>query len=135
LITGTVRRDRRRIRVTAHLLDAADRGQVWAGSYDRRTSDVIAMQIEVAEQIAKALEVELLPSQKHTGARKWTENLEAYELYLQGRYHWNKRIPKETLAAIEYFQRAVTADPQYALAHVGLADAFAVLGFYGELTP
>lgn len=135
LVTGTVRRDRTRLRVTAHLFDAEDQGQVWAGSYDRRMRDVIALQIELAEQIAKSLAVELIPKQKKLGTRKWTESLEAYELYLQGRYHWNKRVPNATAMAVEYFQRAISADPEYALAHVGLADCFAVLGFYGDLAP
>ena len=135
VVTGTARRDGTRLRVTAHLLEAADQRQIWAGSYDRPTTDVIAVQIELAEQIAKSLMVELLPVKKEHGRIQWTESLVAYELYLQGRYHWNKRVPKSTFTAIEYFQRAIAADPEYALAHVGLADCFGVLGFYGELAP
>lgn len=135
VVTGTVRRDRKRLRVTAHLLHPADQHQVWAGSYDRSTTDAITMQIELAEQIAKSITVELIPVKSAPGPRKWTENSVAYEFYLQGRYHWNKRTPEATLAAIEYFQRAIATDPDYALAHVGLADCFGVLGFYGNLVP
>ncbi|PYX97521.1 MAG: hypothetical protein DMG63_14300 [Acidobacteria bacterium] len=85
--------------------------------------------------VVALLMVELLPVKKEHGRIQWTESLVAYELYLQGRYHWNKRVPKSTFTAIEYFQRAIAADPEYALAHVGLADCFGVLGFYGELAP
>ena len=135
IVTGTVRRDRTRLRVTAHLLDAEDQHQIWAGTYDRAVKDAISVQIELAEQIAKSLSLEILPEKKEDNPRKWTVSPVAYELYLQGRYHWNKRIPLATLTAIEYFQRAIAADPEYALAHVGLADCFGVLGFYGNLAP
>lgn len=135
VVTGTVRRDRTRLRVTAHLLDTEDQHQMWAGSYDRAVTDAITVQIELAEQIAKSLSLEILPQKKEHSSRKWTESPVAYELYLQGRYHWNKRIPLATLTSIEYFQRAIAADPEYALAHVGLADCFGVLGFYGNLPP
>jgi len=135
LVTGTVRRDRKRLRVTAHLLQAATQHQIWAGSYDRPTTDAIDVQIELAEQIAKSLTVELSPKRNEPASRKGTESAAAYELYLQGRYHWNKRTPLATQTAIEYFHRAVAADPEYALAQVGLADCFNVLGFYGNLAP
>jgi len=135
LLTGTVRRDRKRLRLTAQLIQASDQSPVWTGSYDRLTAGVIDLQIELAEQIANALAVELLPEQQERIARSRTYSPEAHELYMRGRYHWNRRTSSATLAAIEYFKKAVSADPRYAPAYVGLADCFAVLGFYGDFAP
>jgi TolB-like protein len=135
ILTGAVRRDKRRLRVTAQLIQASDQSPIWTGSYDRLVADIIDLQIELAEQIAKSLAVELLPEQQERIARSRTYSPQAHELYMQGRYNWNKRTSPATLAAIEYFKKAVAADAHYAPAYVGLADSFAVLGFLGDLAP
>ena len=89
--TGTIRRAKARLRITAHLVRADDQSELWSECYDREAEDVIAVQVDIAERIAKALAVELLPEQKALLERPPTHSLEAYEFYLQGRYHWSKR--------------------------------------------
>jgi len=135
LLTGTIRRYGARVRVTAQLNQASDQSPVWTGSYDRLSTDILDVQIELAEQIASSLAIELLPEQEERIARIRTHSPEAHEFYLQGRFNWNKRTPAGTFTGLEYFKKAVVADPNHAPSYVGLADCFAVIGFYGDLPP
>jgi TolB-like protein/Flp pilus assembly protein TadD len=133
--TGTIRRAKARLRITAHLVRADDQSELWSESYDREVEDVIAVQVDIAERIAKALAVELLPEQQALMKRPPTRSLEAYEFYLQGRYHWSKRATPGVKVAIEYFEKAIAVDPDYALAYAGLADCYLVIGLLGEIFP
>ncbi len=129
VLEGSVRRSESRVRITAQLIDAQDDTHLWARSFDRELMDVFGIQEEIARAIAQALEVELLDRparQRATGG----ENLEAYTLYLKGRFCWNQRTQMGLKRAIVYFERAIQADPDYALAYSGLADAFTVLPDY-----
>jgi TolB-like protein/tetratricopeptide (TPR) repeat protein len=135
VVLGSVRRDANRLRITARLVGAEDQSQLWSETYDRVAKDVITVQIEIAEQVARALAIELVPENRTPRPRRLASSVEAYEFYLQGRYHWNKRTTRSVLIAIEYFEKALAADPEYALAHTGLADCYVVLGIYGESTP
>jgi TolB-like protein/Tfp pilus assembly protein PilF len=135
VLCGSVRRAGNCVRIAAQLIDVRDQSHLWADTYDRQLEDLIGIQVDVAEQIAKSLRLELIPEQQALIARSSSANIEAYELYLQGRFLWNKRTPDAVVKAIERFEKAVVADPSYAMAHVGLADCYAVLGFYGAMHP
>ncbi|MCG8425292.1 MAG: winged helix-turn-helix domain-containing protein [Proteobacteria bacterium] len=119
LLDGTVRRSGRRLRVTAELIRAADKTSVWADSYDRTPADLLAVQSELAETIAHALAIELLPG----SPRRLTGDPAAYEAYLKGRYHLSQGKPKAAASAVAHLQRALAIDPFFAAAHAALAHA------------
>jgi len=127
VLEGTVRRAADKVRITAKLIQISDQRQVWADEYDRTLADIFAVQSEVAESVAKALSLELLPERREQLAKAPTADPEAHRLYLLGRYHWNKRTEDGFRTAITYFQRAIDKDPGYALAYVGLADTHTLL--------
>jgi serine/threonine-protein kinase len=135
VLEGSVRKSGNRIRVTAQLINAADGYHIWSETYDRQVEDVFAIQDEVSRTIAETLEVKLLGSAQQSLAPRHTKNIEAYKLYLQGRYHWNRRYRGGMQAALRFFQQAADKDPTFALPHSGLADSLAVLGFYNYLPP
>jgi len=135
VLQGSVRRAGNRIRIAAQLIEAKDQTHLLADTYDRQLEDLIGIQVDVAEQIAKSLRLELIPEQQALIARSSAANVEAYELYLQGSFLWNQRTPDAVVRAVERLEKAVAADPSYAMAHVGLADCYAVLGFHGALPP
>ena len=133
LVEGTVRRSGNRLRISVELIQVSDETQLWSSTYDRPVKNVFLIQAEVARQIAHALTLELVPQQ---GKQRLSDaNLKAYELYLQGRYHWEKRTEEGFSTGFELFRRAVDADPSYELPYLGLADSYAVFGFYGTLPP
>jgi TolB-like protein/Tfp pilus assembly protein PilF len=133
LLEGSVRRDDQRVRITAQLIKVSDQTHLWAESYDRTLEDILAVQVEVAEKIARSLTVELLPEERAALTRSSTANPAAHDAYLRGRYFWNKRTEQSFSKAIESFQQAVDLDPGYAAAYAGLADCFDTLGWYGAL--
>ncbi len=135
VVEGSVRRVGDRVRITAQLIDAGTDEHLWAESYDREMTDVFAIQSDVAQKIASALEATLSPEEKERIEREPTENLEAYNLYLQGRYFWNKRTPEGLRTAIEYFEEALELDPNYAPAWVGLADSYSIMADWGYVSP
>ena len=135
VLEGSVRKSGNRIRVTAQLINAADGYHIWSETYDRQVEDVFDIQNEVSRTIAETLEVKLLGSAQQSLAPRHTGNIEAYNLYLQGRYHWNRRYKGGMQAALRFFQQAMEKDPTFALPYSGLADALAVLGFYNYLPP
>jgi TolB-like protein len=135
ILESSVRREANRVRITAQLIQVRDQTHLWAESYERELAGVLAIQSEVSERIARSLAVELLPAEQARLARPRLPNPEAYELYLKGRYHWNKRTAKDLLKATECFQAATAADPTYALAYAGLGDSYALYSFYGVLAP
>jgi TolB-like protein/Tfp pilus assembly protein PilF len=133
LLEGSVRRDDQRVRITAQLIKVSDQTHLWAESYDRTLEDILAVQVEVAEKIARSLTVELLPDKHAALTRSSTANPAAHDAYLRGRYFWNKRTEQSFSNAVESFQQAVALDPGYAAAYAGLADCFDTLGWYGAL--
>ena len=130
VVEGSVRRDGERVRVTAQLINAADGFHLWSETYDRRLTDIFEIQRDVAVRIAEALEAELSPGDRERLARRATEDPEAHILYLKGRHFWGQRTGPALLTAIDYFERAIAADPGYAQAHAGLATAYASLGVH-----
>jgi eukaryotic-like serine/threonine-protein kinase len=128
LLEGSVRRAGDRVRIVAQLIDAETDRHLWTETYDRQLTDIFAIQADVAVQIAAALEAELSPAERTRIEREPTRDLEAYQLYLQGR-HWFSRYTVEGIRkGIEYFEQAIARDPRYALAHAGLALAWAHAG-------
>ncbi len=123
LLEGSVRREGNALRVTAQLINVSDGYHLWSQSYDRELKGVFALEDEIARSIAQALRRELIHGE---AVKPSTSNLEAHDLYLKGRYFWNKRNPEALRQAASYFQQAIDKDPNYALAYVGLADANAV---------
>jgi len=127
VVEGSVLRSGDRVRITAQLIRAATDTHVWAESYERELRDVLALQNEVARAIANRIGVELTPQERVRLASARPLNFEAYQLYLRGRYFWNKRDPASIKKAVGYFQQAVDKDPDYALGYAGLADAYSFL--------
>lgn len=123
VLDGTVQRSRDRIVVTARLASVDDGRQLWQGHFDAPFSDILSIQDTIFQEVAAALKPKLMGSEEGRPAKRYTENIEAYELYLRGRFHALKRRLPDTQLAISYFQQAIALDPFYALAYVGLADA------------
>ena len=119
------------LRVTARISNVQDGRLVWSQIYPRKLEDVFAIQDEIAREIVKALKIKLLGEKEAPLVKNNTENLQAYNLYLQGRHFWNKRTAGDTKKAIDYFDQAIALDPNYALAYVGLADCYILLPEYG----
>ncbi len=121
LLEGSARREGSRIRISAELIRAADQAQLWADSFERDLSGVLALETDVARKVAGALALKLLPSELSRVASVRAVNPDAYEAYLKGLHHWYTLTPGDLDAALGYFQLALAKDPDYALAHVGVA--------------
>jgi len=134
IVEGEVQRIGNRVRVSAQLVDASTDEHLWADQYDRELVDVFAIQSEVAQEVARALQATLASGEKERIERRPTENFEAYNSYLKGRYFWEKR-GQGLDKGLEYFRRALEIDPEYALAYAGLSDCYALLAFYGLRSP
>lgn len=135
LLTGRLLRVKERLVVSVELVNVADGTQIWGGRYSRSASDVFGVQEEIAAEVSEQLRLTLNGEQISTLARRRTECPEAYDLYLRGRYFWNKRNERGVQRAIELFLRAAAIDPDYALAYAGLADAYHLLCGLGVLAP
>jgi adenylate cyclase len=133
LVEGSVRKAGNRIRITAQLVNARNDGHIWAQNYDRQMDDIFAIQTDVARQVAKALQVRLLSSEQKRLDKMPTSNIEAYTLYLKGRYYIAKSFGglESLKKAIAYYEEAVTNDPNFALAYAYLAWCYNQLGFFG----
>lgn len=134
VVEGSVRRSGRALRITAQLVDAKNGYRLWSDAFDREVDDVFAIQEEISRAIVASVAGSLRPSTLPAGKRA-TQNLEAYDLYLRGRFAWHQRTQDGLRAAIEYFGKAVAREPGYALAHAGLGDAYAVSAFYDYRPP
>ena len=128
VLEGSLRRASDRVRVTAQLVQAFDQSQVWAETYERDVRDVLILQSEVAEAIARTIAVTLTPDAQARLARARPVRSEAYQDYLRGRFFWNRRTEAALKQALGYFQKAIAADPGYAAAYSGLADSYLSLG-------
>ena len=139
VLEGSVRRDSDRVRIAAQLIQTRDQTHLWTREYDRELTNVFALQGEIAREIADQIQLTLghmhetagLVSQSATSAKAF----EAYDLYLKGRYWWNKRTREGLQQAVEYFQQAINKDPAYARAYAGLAESYALMGGYTGLPP
>jgi serine/threonine protein kinase len=133
LLEGSVRRYGSDLRITAQLVDAFRDEYIWAETYRGTMKDIFDIQEEVASEIARALQIRLSPDEKQNLKKRPTENTGAYQLYLQGRFFWNKRSEEGLKTAIRYFEQAIERDPHYALAWAGIADSYSLLGEYGNI--
>ena len=135
VLSGSVRKAGDRIRLAVQLTTVADGYQVWAETFDRELRDVFAVQDEISRAIAGALQLRLTTTSGPGAGRRGTGNVEAYNHYLRGRFHWGRRTEAEIHKAIAHFEQALALDPAYALAEIGVADACNILGFYDWLHP
>jgi TolB-like protein/class 3 adenylate cyclase/Flp pilus assembly protein TadD len=135
ILEGSVRREKNHVRVVAQLLDARNDEHLWSETYDRELTQIFSIQTAIAKSIADALQTTISSNDSAQLEVAATDNVEAYDLYLQGRHHWNKRIPEELQASITLFERALDKDPMFALAYAGLADAYTLLGTFSVLSP
>jgi serine/threonine-protein kinase len=135
LLEGSVQRAGNQVRVNAQLIRARDASHLWAETYDRNLNDIFGVESQIATKIADTLKATLTGSEQRALATRSTENPEAHQLYLYGRYFWNKRTGPDLQKAVGYFKRAIEKDPTYALAHAGLADAYVLLPGFGGASP
>jgi eukaryotic-like serine/threonine-protein kinase len=135
VLDGSIQKSGERIRVTVRLISLTDGHQLWADKFEEQFRDIFSVEDSISERVAAALSPTLSRQEKKELAKHYTDNPEAHELYLKGRFFWNKRTPDNFQNAISYFRRAVDKDPNYALAYSGLADAYCLLGPYGGSPP
>jgi TolB-like protein/Tfp pilus assembly protein PilF len=135
VLEGSVQKTADRVRVTVQLLNAATDSHLWGETYDRNLNDVFAAESDIAKAIADTLQAKLTGSEQQALTARPTENTEAHQLYLRGRYFWNKRTGADLKKSIDYFNQAIGKDPNYALAYAGLADAYVLLSAYAEASP
>jgi DNA-binding winged helix-turn-helix (wHTH) protein/TolB-like protein/Tfp pilus assembly protein PilF len=122
-----------KVRVTVQLVNVKDGSPLWAYKCDYQSTDIFIVQDSISEQIAAALALELTSEEKQHLTKRYTESMEAYQLYAKGRFFWDKRTESSLKKSIECFEQAIKIDENYALAYAGLADAYAILNFYSAL--
>ncbi len=135
VLEGSVQRANDQIRVNVQLINALTDAHLWAETFDRKLTDIFAVESEIAKTIADTLQAKLSGSEQHAIAARPTENTEAHQLYLKGRFFWNKRTGNDLKKSLDYFEQAIAADPNYALAYAGIADAYVFLPGYTAGTP
>ncbi len=133
VLTGRVIRRGDELNIQLDLIDVENQSEIWGNQYRRSISDVLVLQDEIVNQITSRLRLTLASETRERLAKRPTENVDAYQLYLQGQYCWNKRNATEIANAIDYFNRALALDPRYALAYVGLANSYAIQEQYAGL--
>lgn len=129
--TGRITRRGDEVAAETDLVNVSDGSQIWGQRYTRKISDVAALQNEIASDLSARLRTQVTHQEKELMTMGTTANSEAYQLYLKGRFYWNQRTKENLRRSIDCFQQAISLDPNYALAYVGLADAYAVSSGYG----
>ena len=132
ILEGSVQKANDQVRVNVQLINATTEAHLWADTYDRKLTNIFAVESEIAKAVADALQAKLTSSEKSSIAKAPTTNPQAYELYLKGRFFWNKRTGADLRKAIDYFNQAIAEDPNYTLAYTGLADSYLLLPNYGN---
>jgi TolB-like protein/class 3 adenylate cyclase/Flp pilus assembly protein TadD len=135
ILEGSVQKSGDAVRVTVQLIRALSDSHLWAETYDRKLLDTFGVESDVAQKIASSLEAKLTGSEQRAIAARPTENSEAYQLYLKGRFFWNKRTGQDLKVALDYFQKAVAADPNYAAAYAGVGDTCMLIPLFSAGTP
>ena len=130
VLDGTIQNWGDRIRVSAKLIRISDGKQLWGEQFDENFTDIFVVQDSISRKVAEALKLQLSGNDK----KRQTENFEAYQLYMKGRYNIAKGTPPDLIASIPFFEEAIRIDPGYALAYTGLANAYGVLGLAGDTT-
>ena len=135
ILEGSVQKANDQVRVNVQLINALTDAHLWAEIYDRKLTDIFAVESEIAKTIANTLQAKLTGSEKTAISNRPTENPQAYELYLKGRFFWNKRTGQDLKTACDYFQQAIAADPQYATAYAGLAESYLLIPLFSAGFP
>jgi TolB-like protein/Tfp pilus assembly protein PilF len=135
ILEGSVQKAKDQVRVNVQLINALTDAHLWAETYDRKLTDIFSVETDIAKTIADTLQAKLTGSEQTAISNKPTENPEAYELYLKGRFFWNKRTGQDLKTACDYFQQAIAADPQYATAYAGLAESYLLIPLFGAGFP
>ena len=135
VLTGRVRQTGEMLDIQVDLVDATTGAQLWGQEYDRKFSDLVAVKQDIAREVTEKLRLRLSGAEQQQLARRDTANPEAYQLYLKGRFYWNKRTVESLKKSIEYFNQAIEKDPSYALAYAGLADAYGLFSTYSVSSP
>jgi eukaryotic-like serine/threonine-protein kinase len=135
VLSGRVLRLGESLQISVELMDARDRTQMWGEQYNRKGRDLMAVQQEIAQEISRSLRLKLSSAEQSRVGDTHTSSPEAYELYLKGRFYWNKRTGEALKKSVEYFNQAIEKDPSFALAYVGLADAYIVIPFFSVGSP
>src|SRR5213082_3838412 len=135
ILEGSVQKANDQVRVNVQLINAVTDAHLWADTYDRKLTDIFVIESDIAKTIADTLQAKLSRSAEHVLASRPTENPEAHELYLKGRFFWNKRTGENLKKAADYFNQAIAADPNYALAYAGLAGVYVLMPFYSVGAP
>ena len=130
VLTGRIVQRGDALSISVELVDARDNSQLWGEQYERKLADVLAVQRAITQEITEKLRLPLAGADQNLVNKRYTENAEAYQLYLKGRYFWNKRTGAALQKAVEYFNQAVAKDPAYAQAYAGLADCYSLYSTY-----
>ncbi|MEA1887505.1 MAG: hypothetical protein U9N72_09885 [Bacteroidota bacterium] len=135
LLEGSVRKSNNKLRITAQLINIENGFHLWSESFDREAADIFAIQDEIAMQIVNKLKVSIKSNEADMVSKRYTGNLEAYNLYLKGRYFWNKLTEEGLNKGLDFFRQAIKIDPQYALAYSGISDSYCRLAWYSYSSP
>jgi serine/threonine protein kinase/Tfp pilus assembly protein PilF len=135
VLMGTLQKDGNKIRISVELIDVAGNNIIWSDTYERNEGDIFDLQDDVTLAIVEKLKVNLLGEESAALVKRYTENVEAYNLYLKGRHFWNERTEEGFEQTIRYLRDAIEKDPSYALAYAGIADTYNILGWYSHLSP
>ena len=133
VLTGRVTQRGDNLQISTELMDVENNSHIWGEHYNRKLSDILTVQEEISREISQQLRLKLVGEDERKLAKRSTENTEAYQLYLQGRFYWNKRKADDLQKAVAYFNQAIEKDPSYALAFAGLASTYAILPEYSSL--
>jgi TolB-like protein/Tfp pilus assembly protein PilF len=135
ILEGSVQKAKDQVRVNVQLINALTDAHLWAETYDRKLTDIFSVETDIAKTVADTLQAKLTGSEQTAMSNKPTENSEAYELYLKGRFFWNKRTGQDLKTACDYFQQAIAVDPQYATAYAGLAESYLLIPLFSAGFP
>jgi TolB-like protein/Tfp pilus assembly protein PilF/predicted Ser/Thr protein kinase len=131
LLVGRLEQRAGSVSVSMEMIDSSDSRQLWGAQYTRTTSGIVGIEEDISREVSQAVRLRIAGAGELRRSQRFTESTVAYELYLKGRYYWNRRTPDDLMRSVEFFKQAIVADPQYALAYAGLADAYGVLGSLG----
>jgi Tfp pilus assembly protein PilF len=135
VVTGRMMQRDEGLVVSVEMVDVRDNSRIWGRRYDRKLSDLLAVQNEISREVLDKLRLRLTGEQEKRATKRYSENTEAYQLYLRGRYHWNRRAIDDLWKGIDNFQRAIELDPNFALAYSGLADSYMTMILGGPWGP
>src|SRR6266487_2951887 len=135
VLTGRMTQRGDGLSISVELINAEDNSQIWGQKYNRKLTDVFAVQEEIAKEISEKFRLKLTSTEQKQLAKRPTENLKAFQYYMQGRAYTQRRIREDLLTAIRYYEKALEEDRNYELAYAGLADAYGNLGTYGYIAP